>query len=96
MISHEHELANRWLCRTTPGPETMGGRRSRRLAIRDMRAELTVAGDAFFSAARKLNAVGGAAALQTCRRCLCREVVVRGALAAMEDFELGEESYHSK
>ena len=58
-ISHEHELANRWLCRATPGPQTMGGRRSRRLAIREMRAELAVAEDAFFAAARNLMPLGG-------------------------------------
>ena len=64
-ISHEHELANRWLCRPSPGPQAVGGRRSRRLAIRTLRAELAVAEDAFFAAARNVLAGGGAAAIQT-------------------------------
>lgn len=68
----------------------MGGRRSRRLAIRALRAELVVAEDAFFAAAREVQAGGGAAAIQTWRRCFYREVAVRAALAAMVDFELGE------
>lgn len=68
----------------------MGGRRSRRLAIRALRAELVVAEDAVFAAARVDLAGGGAAAIQTWRRCLYREVAVRAALAAMVDFELGE------
>ena len=62
-ISHEHELANRWLCRPSPGPQAMGGRRSRRLAIRTLPAELAVAEDAFFAAARNVQAGGGAAAM---------------------------------
>lgn len=89
-ISQEHELANRWLCRPSPGPQTMGGRRSRRLAIRTLRVEIAVAEDAFLAAARNLHAGGGAAAIQTWRRCFLREVAVPVALAAMVDFELGE------
>lgn len=89
-ISHEHELANRWLCRPSPGPQAMGGRRSRRLAIRAMQAELAVAEDALIAAARNILAGGGAAAIQTHRRCFYREMAVRVALAAMVDFGLGE------
>lgn len=89
-ISHEHKLANRWLCRPSPGPQAVGGRRSRRLAIRTLRAELAVAEDAVFAAARNVLAGGGAAAIQTWRRCLYREMAMRAALAAMVDFELGE------
>ena len=33
---------------------------------------------------------GGAAAMQTWRRCFYRECAVRAALAAMVDFELGK------
>ena len=89
-ISHEHELANRWLCRPSPGPQAVGGRRSRRLAIRALRAELAVAEDAVWTAARNVHAGGGAAASQTLRRCHYRELAVRAALAAMVDFQLGE------
>lgn len=89
-ISHDHELANRWLCRPSLGPQAVGGRRSRRLAIRMLRAELAVAEDAAFAAARNARAGGGAAAIQTLRRCNYRAVAVHAALAAMVDFELGE------
>ena len=68
----------------------MGGPRSRRLAIRASRAELVVAEDAVFAAAREVLAGGGAAAIQTWWRCLYHEVAVRAALAAMVDFELDE------
>ena len=43
----------------------MGGRRSRRLAIRALRAELVVAEDALFAAAREVQADGGG---PRCRR----------------------------
>lgn len=89
-ISHEHELANRWLCRPTLGPQAVGGRRSRRLAIRALRAELAVAEDALIVAAGNLHAGGGAAARQTRMRCHYREVAVRAALTAMVKFGLGE------
>ena len=72
-ISHEHELANRWLRRPSPGPQAVGGRRSRRLAIRSLRAELAMAEDTLFAAARNFQAGGGAAAFQTWRRCIYRE-----------------------
>ena len=53
-ISQEHELANRWLRRPSPDPQAVGGPRSRRLAIRMVRAELIVAEDAIFAAARNV------------------------------------------
>ena len=53
-ISQEHELANRWLCRPFPDPQAVGGLRSRRLAIRMLRAELAVAEDVIFAAARNV------------------------------------------
>ena len=62
-ISHEHELANRWLCRPSPGPQAVGGRRSRRLAIRTLRAELAVAEDALFTAAHNFQTGGGGGCL---------------------------------
>ena len=69
----------------------MGGRRSRHLAIiRETRAELQVAEDATVAAARNDLVVGGAAARQAWMRCVHREWAVRAALAAMEDFGLGE------
>lgn len=89
-ISHEHKSANRWSCRPFPGPQAMGGRRSRRLAIRAMRAELTVAGDALFAAADIARTDRGAAAILLWRRCIYREMVVHAALAAMVTFGLGE------
>lgn len=78
IISHDRELANRWLCRPSPGPQAVGGRRSRRLAIRMLRAELAVAEDAAFAAARNVRAGGGAAATQTLGRCNYRAWAVCG------------------
>ena len=89
-ISHGLELANSWLCRVSPGPQRWGGRRSRRLAIRALRAELVVAERALVAAAGLLLVAGGGPALQEWRRCLYREVALRAALAALVDFGLGE------
>lgn len=89
-ISHEHELANRWLCRVCTCLQTVGGRCSRCLAIMALRRDLAVAEDAFFLAARNLLDYPGAATCRTWSRCRYHEMAVRAALSAMEDFGLGE------
>ena len=68
----------------------MGGRRSRRLAIRALRAELVVAEAALLAAAAAILAGGGPAEMYIWRRCHHRAVAVRAALATMVVFGLGE------
>lgn len=76
----------------------MGWRRSRRLAIRALRAELVMREDITHSAASNVMAGRGGVAgpdahealMVLRRRALYKEVAVRAALAAMEEFGLGE------
>ena len=74
--------------RPAPTPKVRVGRRSVRVAIRAMREELVAAVDAAYVASERFVALGGDP--QQVYRPYYRALAVRAALAAMEDFGLGE------